>query len=194
MLAKGHSEQRYKNHLIGKTYFKQGHYQRAIDHYESTLQNFGPHIGLLCDLTYAYTLSGQYTQAYHNFQRVKTELPKASPMLHPSSLARTYLFLSKISFEWMEFSEAIHYLEEILNLFEPNQNDFSLERTYYNQAKMELLRYKSFLNFPSDKWSSLYGEISLIQFDDQRLSFLQYITLLTADARHDGFAKSLLRL
>ena len=193
--AKTNVEFRYKNHLIGKTYFFKGKYLEAAKHYENTIKIFGPHINLLCDLVYSYTLNGNYSKAYQAFQQIKIEFPKALPFLKPNTIAKTYLCLGRISFEIMEFKEAFHYFQTLISYNDMELHfDKQIDPYFVDLAKIELLKGMSFLNLPLSQWSALYGQISLMNYQEPKLIFLQHHALLIADARHDSLNKSQLRL
>lgn len=195
---------RMKGHFLGKILFMKGDYLGAIQQYETTLKHYGTHIGLICDLTFAFMLQGNYSKVYLWFKRVQQELKSAEYLININTTVRTYLFLAKISFEWMEFTEAIQFLKKIINDYNMTLNskkwDSLLEPRWLDQATVQLLRYSAYLNLPesqsaANKWQHLYGKVSLMSYPKEpRFILNQYHALLLADITISGLDSSKLRL
>ncbi len=82
-------ERRTRWHLLAKSYFRSGQYERAIEILERSVVTLGPHVGLLCDLANAYYLTGQLASWRWTFERVKRELQVCQPLLSENSRIRT---------------------------------------------------------------------------------------------------------
>lgn len=195
---------RMKGHFLGKILFMTGDYLGAIRQYEITLLHYGSHIGLICDLSFAFMLQGNYSKAYLWFKRVQQELKSAEPLININTLVRTNLFLAKMSFEWMEFTESIQFLKKVIQNYHISLNSKNWDRLpeprWVDQATVQLLRYSAYLNLPESqssahKWQHLYGEVSLMSYPTEpRFILNQYHALLLADTMISGLEKSKLRL
>lgn len=105
------SKLRQTEHENGLIWFRQGHYIQALSIFKSAVSNYGPHIGLLSDISACYSLIDDIEGLNESTEFLQSEFKLAQCKLSPANIARTHLFLSKLYEDQAKVSLSLQELD-----------------------------------------------------------------------------------
>ncbi len=175
---------RQLNHSQMKNLMHEGQLPEALEFAKQTVEKFGPHIGLLCDIAACQYELGEYQACAATAKFIEKEFQRVSHYLSASSSRKTNVFLSKLFEEFGEIHEALGLLKtatEFAVLAEENKIIQSQELrilSYFGQKKELTKKY-------------LLLTESIV--DDQNLQIEIFHGLLWAEYSLFGFSHALQR-
>lgn len=134
---------RETQHLIGREHLMQGNYLTALETFQSTLAKYGPHVGLLSDITTCFYLLGRVQECIQATKQLQEELFAARELLNDNNFVMTAIFLGKMLEEQGEVAGALdNYTQASIRA--------SHSRHLRTKAQAQLLRLRSFLGLHTD--------------------------------------------
>jgi hypothetical protein len=130
------AELRKANHGQARELMEQGLLDEALLLFQETLQNQGPHVGLLCDMAGCLYELAQYQECWELVHRIRKELKNNQDLLSRVSVLKTLLMLSKFFEEMNEPAMALSLLEEGEELCQSHQ-----ERAWFCAQELRVLSY-----------------------------------------------------
>lgn len=113
-----------------------GQLEESLLHFQEALQEFGPHVGLLCDFAGVYYELGRFREFSQIVSEIELQLKVCRDLLGKDSARRTYLMLGKYYEEMAEPAKAFSCLNLSLEYSE------SLEEQKW--VELQILRLRSY--------------------------------------------------
>ncbi len=136
-------QSRIQQHCLAQILIHQGEFETALGHLKSTIESFGPHLGLLADIASCHYQLNDFVSWKNAFEDLSSSFEKVKSALSPDSFTRSAVTIAK-------------FLEETGDLFAANQlllecwQNFRTESALHvNQKELilsALLRVQSFVN------------------------------------------------
>ncbi len=163
--------QRMCGHLRGQMHLENGDADRAIQIFETTLQNHGSHIRLVCDLACGLYMKDQKTKWRFVKQKLEQLLQLHDERLCMDTKYRVLLCLAKFDEEEGKVGEAMQKLNALLTLLDPTQ-----EASKSVRVMAQLLRIRS-ASGTAVGLGAIYR--SVLELQQKETSFTSYV-----DAQH----------
>lgn len=110
--------------------------EQAIPLFQNTLEEMGPHLGLLCDYAGCYYELGRFQECWNLTQQIAKEYFELETLLSQDSKRRTALMLSKFFEEMAEPAQALQWLGRAFDLCTSEE-----ERKWILANELRLLSY-----------------------------------------------------
>jgi hypothetical protein len=107
---KNKAHDRQESHKEIRNIMKKGELEYALLKTKETLEQYGLHIGLLCEKAGCEYELGLFQECEETFILMEKELVEAQFLLSRESLIKTYIMLSKFAEEFGEIEKALKYL------------------------------------------------------------------------------------
>lgn len=107
---------RKARHVRAREMMVQGQLEEALGFFEGTINELGPHVGLLSDYAACFYELGRFEECWDAVDRLRNEFIKVIQLLSEDSKKRTLLSLGKFHEEMAEPVAALAYYDEALLL------------------------------------------------------------------------------
>jgi tetratricopeptide (TPR) repeat protein len=164
---------RQQEHLKGREFMEQGAYLQALEVFHKTLADYGPHVGLISDITAVYYLMGRIEDWHIMALRLEKELGAAQGILSEMSLIKTQIFLGKMFEEQAEVQKAL----DIYAAAEKSAGQHSAHRL---KAQTQRLRLMSFLGIRTGL-AELYRLVSTARAESEHFEIEFEHSLMLAE-------------
>ncbi|MBE8221624.1 MAG: hypothetical protein HAW60_02730 [Bdellovibrionales bacterium] len=174
---------RKQAHQQAQKYIQKDDFHKAISIMESAVKDFGPHVGLLCDLSSCYYMTNEFSRWKNSISTLIKEFIKAEQSLSEISILHTIIKLGNFYEELAQPNMALEFYEKAKNL---NPSPLILS---------SLARCRVFLNQSRKIIAPLYTEtINTLQKENYNTSAEIDHNLILVEASLIGFSSAIKRL
>lgn len=180
------AELRKQNHDFAKRMMVEENYFGALELMRQTQTTYGPHIGLLADISAVLYLLGRHQECCESTAFLEAELENCRQLVTNDSYCRTQIFLGKMREEAGVVGSAIKCYQRATE--RPFAEGFMLVR-----AQAQVLRLKSFLNV-REGLPELYRACCVLKMGSEDLCVELEHALILAEIALFGIEASQARL
>lgn len=174
-------------HKEARGYLAKGQYESTVQILTSAINQFGPHVGVLADLTTAYYLQSKMDHFEAALEKLRNEFEICKSILKKNHYFKTAMILAKFFEEIGEVALALDLYKEI-----QEKTDFN-DLRIIKKVKIQKLRLQSFLSI-FENLETLYNDcMRITEFDDDLQVELEH-GLMLSEFQLFGYASAKTRL
>jgi len=147
---------RQEQHIKGKSFIQSGDYLTALEILQNAKSQFGPHLGLLCDILCCHYCVGNVYELKNYINYILKELDIASLIISPDTQIRTLIFVSKMLEEVGSLEFALKNYKKANSLVDLLAGESQLRGRILTSAQVLRL---SMLNGIEDKFLSQHYQV-----------------------------------